>query len=126
MVFGAGYPWAYSQYLNILRCHILGFGVFYSDGKLLACQLIGILFVLGWVSILMTPFFAILYYKGLLRADSLEEVVGLDVSYHGVNHLLGMLTQRLVLQVMKRTKGYITNVGKNNVRISATNLDDVY
>ena len=62
-------------------------GAFYSDGKLLACQLIGILFVLGWVSILMTPFFAILYYKGLLRADSLEEVVGLDVSYHGVNHL---------------------------------------
>ena len=31
----------------------------------------------------MSPFFAILHYLGWLRADSLEEIVGLDISYHG-------------------------------------------
>jgi hypothetical protein len=31
----------------------------------------------------MFPFFIWLNYRGWLRADSLEELVGLDVSYHG-------------------------------------------
>lgn len=61
-------------------------GLFYSDGKLLLCQLTGIAFVIGWVSVLMLPFFSILHYLGWLRADSLEEIVGLDVSYHGGIH----------------------------------------
>ena len=43
-------------------------GLFFSnDGKLLACQIIGILFVLGWVTVTMTPFFCVLYYVGWLR-----------------------------------------------------------
>merc|ERR1711865_1320875 len=29
------------------------------------------------------PFFIWLNYKGWLRSDSLEELVGLDISYHG-------------------------------------------
>jgi len=64
-------------------------GLFYSNGKLLACQLIGIIFVVGWVTVLMLPFFAILHYLGWLRADSLEEIVGLDISYHGGVHPSG-------------------------------------
>eukprot|EP00986_Skeletonema_menzelii_P012391 scaffold6832_cov81-Skeletonema_menzelii.AAC.14 len=53
-------------------------------------KVIGILFVVGWVTVTMTPFFWLLHYFGFLRADSLEEVVGLDVGYTG-----GALHKRL-------------------------------
>lgn len=64
-------------------------GLFYSwgrgssDATMLGCQLVGFLFIIGWVTAIMLPFFLLLNYLGLLRADSLEEIVGLDVSYHG-------------------------------------------
>lgn len=64
-------------------------GFFYSfghggaDATLLACQLIGLLFIFGWVMFLMLPFFVWLDWKGWFRADPLEEIVGLDTSYHG-------------------------------------------
>lgn len=55
------------EYLNATHAHAGSAGLFYSDGRLLACQLIGILFVIGWVSVIMLPFFAILHYVGWLR-----------------------------------------------------------
>mmetsp|Transcript_36215 Transcript_36215/g.55354 ORF Transcript_36215/g.55354 Transcript_36215/m.55354 type:complete len:555 (+) Transcript_36215:360-2024(+) len=64
-------------------------GWFYSwsqgsaDGTLLGIQLCGILFIGSWVTVIMLPFFLWLNYLGWFRADSLEEVVGLDISYHG-------------------------------------------
>lgn len=59
-------------------------GLFYGgDGSLLLCQIMAILFIFGWTFITMFPFFIWLNYRGWLRADSLEELVGLDVSYHG-------------------------------------------
>eukprot|EP00980_Cylindrotheca_fusiformis_P027953 scaffold22574_cov125-Cylindrotheca_fusiformis.AAC.6 len=64
-------------------------GVFYSwgrgssDATLLACQVITTLFILCWTCFTMLPFFIWLNYKGWLRSDSLEELVGLDISYHG-------------------------------------------
>jgi ammonium transporter, Amt family len=64
-------------------------GLFYSfaagkpDGTLLACQVIGILFIMGWVMVIMLPFFVWLDWKGWFRSDPLEEIVGLDTSYHG-------------------------------------------
>lgn len=61
-----------------------------ADAHLLACQVVGILCVVGWVTVTMTPFFWALHYFGFLRADSLEEVVGLDVGYTG-----GALHKRL-------------------------------
>lgn len=54
-----------------------------GNATLLMAQLVGILFIVGWVMIIMSPFFFLLNYCGLFRADSLEEVVGLDISYHG-------------------------------------------
>jgi Amt family ammonium transporter len=48
-------------------------GWFYSwgrgsaDGTLLACQLVGILFVIGWVMVTMIPFFSLLHFLGFLR-----------------------------------------------------------
>lgn len=43
------------------------FGAFYSDGILLACQIVGILFTIGWVGGIMLPFFWTLHYFGFLR-----------------------------------------------------------
>lgn len=48
-------------------------GWFYSwgrgsaDARLLACQVVGILFVCGWVFATMAPFFWLLHYFGYLR-----------------------------------------------------------
>jgi len=54
-----------------------------SDFSLMACQIIGLIFILAWVTVTMLPFFFSLNYMGLFRSDALEEIVGLDVSYHG-------------------------------------------
>eukprot|EP00563_Minutocellus_polymorphus_P013536 CAMPEP_0181070008 /NCGR_PEP_ID=MMETSP1070-20121207/27257_1 /TAXON_ID=265543 /ORGANISM="Minutocellus polymorphus, Strain NH13" /LENGTH=532 /DNA_ID=CAMNT_0023150865 /DNA_START=158 /DNA_END=1756 /DNA_ORIENTATION=+ len=64
-------------------------GWFYEWGRgrgnfnLMGCQLIGALFILAWVTAIMLPFFIVLNYLGWFRADALEEIVGLDISYHG-------------------------------------------
>jgi Amt family ammonium transporter len=59
-----------------------------SDATLLACQTLAALFIVGWTMVTVFPFFIWLNYKGWLRSDSLEELVGLDISYHGggMNH----------------------------------------
>eukprot|EP00980_Cylindrotheca_fusiformis_P003904 scaffold867_cov112-Cylindrotheca_fusiformis.AAC.2 len=54
-----------------------------SDARLLACQVLAALFIIGWTMFTVFPFFIWLNYKGWLRSDSLEELVGLDISYHG-------------------------------------------
>lgn len=64
-------------------------GWFYSLGRgsgdfaLMSCQIIGFCCIIFWVVAVMTPFFFVLNYMGMLRSDALEEIVGLDVSYHG-------------------------------------------
>jgi len=80
---------AVPEYVQLIHPGVTAAGWFYkiNDGRLLACQVIGILFVLGWVTVLMLPFFGLLHYLGWLRADSLDEIVGLDISYHGANVL---------------------------------------
>jgi Amt family ammonium transporter len=70
-------------------------GWFYSwsrgsgDARLLACQIVGILWIIGWVLGVMMPFFIWLDWKGWFRSDPLEEIVGLDTSYHGGLILMG-------------------------------------
>jgi ammonium transporter, Amt family len=54
-----------------------------SDFRLLGAQIVGALFIVGWVVLFMLPFFVWLDWKGWLRSDPLEELVGLDTSYHG-------------------------------------------
>jgi Amt family ammonium transporter len=63
-------------------------GWFYSwsrqsgDFTLLGIQLISVLFIFGWTSVLMGTFFYILNMFGLLRISPLEEEVGMDISRH--------------------------------------------
>ena len=62
----------------------LSWGVFYgSNGRLLACQLVGILAIAAWAALLTGGMFAALRRAGLLRISEAEEVRGLDVSHHG-------------------------------------------
>jgi Amt family ammonium transporter len=53
------------------------------DGTLLLIQFMALLFVVGWSAGMMLPFFVGLNYLGWFRTDSLEELVGLDNTYHG-------------------------------------------
>ena len=59
-------------------------GWFYntSDANLLLANLCSILFIIGWVVTIMTPFFLVLTAAGMFRVDQLEEDVGLDISHH--------------------------------------------
>ena len=69
-------------------------GFFYSlseghnDARLLACQVLGILFILGWTAVTMFPFFLALNHVGWLRTQAVEEIVGLDVCYNDMGQEL--------------------------------------
>eukprot|EP00986_Skeletonema_menzelii_P004642 scaffold1607_cov151-Skeletonema_menzelii.AAC.4 len=64
------------------------YGWFYNwgmgngTGKLLAIEIIGVLFIIGWVGLIMIPYFCILNLLGIFRVDEIEELVGLDVAHH--------------------------------------------
>ncbi|KAG2486763.1 hypothetical protein HYH03_014562 [Edaphochlamys debaryana] len=61
------------------------YGAFYpgSNGKLFACQIIGICAIIGWVCATMTPFFGIFKLLGMIRIPPEMEEMGLDRSKHG-------------------------------------------
>ncbi len=58
------------------------YGVFYGGGKLMAAQLCGMLFIIGWTSAIMIPFFWLINRLGILRVTLYEEEVGLDIIRH--------------------------------------------
>jgi Amt family ammonium transporter len=58
-------------------------GAFFGGGgALLGCQVVAILWIIGWVTCIMTPFFILLNFLNMFRVDALEEEVGLDISHH--------------------------------------------
>ena len=67
-------------------------GLFYSwgrgspDASLLGANVIGLLFIIGFVTVIMFPFFCTLQYLGWFRSDPLEEIIGLDFRYHGTTY----------------------------------------
>lgn len=77
------------------------------DASLLGCQVMMLLFIFGWTLFTMMPFFIWLNYKGWLRADSLEELVGLDISYHGGMDLKDGGVKKEFVEAYKRHKGQI-------------------
>ena len=56
------------------------------DATLLTNQLLCLLAIIGWTSLIMIPFFWFLNAKNWLRTDVLEEVAGLDVNYMNETH----------------------------------------
>lgn len=60
----------------------VGAGLFYDNGRLLVCEIFGVMFIIGWTVGIMAPFFYILKMLGMFRVDPLEEQVGLDISHH--------------------------------------------
>ncbi|KAK4522496.1 hypothetical protein GAYE_PCTG10G0386 [Galdieria yellowstonensis] len=54
-----------------------------GGGNLLACQVIGILLIWGWVSFNSVILWSFLKFIGILRVPSEEEMEGMDTSKHG-------------------------------------------
>lgn len=93
-----------------------------SDASLLACQVLGALFIIGWTMVTVFPFFIWLNYKGWLRSDSLEELVGLDISYHGGGlHQEKAEVKKEYVEAYRRHK----NTGRPNTT-SGTEPDDMW
>jgi Amt family ammonium transporter len=80
-----------------------------SDSTLLASQMVLLLFILGWTFFTMMPFFIWLNYMGWFRADSLEELVGLDISYHGGGPQAKSSVRKEYVDAYNRHKGGIRN-----------------
>lgn len=53
-----------------------------GDGVLLGIQIIGVLVIFGWCFAVFTPFCLALKFMNLLRIDTIEEDVGMDISRH--------------------------------------------
>jgi Amt family ammonium transporter len=80
-----------------------------SDATLLASQIVTLLCVVGWTFFTMMPFFIWLNYMGWFRADSLEELVGLDISYHGGGPQAKGDVKKEYVDAYNRHKGNIRN-----------------
>lgn len=73
---------AHAGYLNEHQGWFYSWGEGSSDANLLLCQICCVLWIIGWVTVIMTPFFYLLNLAGMFRVDPLEEEVGLDISHH--------------------------------------------
>jgi Amt family ammonium transporter len=59
------------------------YGLVYGTGaNLLGAQVVGVLWIMAWVTVIMTPYFMLLNAAGMFRVDAIEEEVGLDISHH--------------------------------------------
>jgi len=56
-----------------------------TGANLLACQIIGLVFIISWTFVTTILFFMFLNFMGWFRTESVQELVGLDVSYHGTH-----------------------------------------
>mmetsp|Transcript_21862 Transcript_21862/g.38469 ORF Transcript_21862/g.38469 Transcript_21862/m.38469 type:complete len:536 (+) Transcript_21862:269-1876(+) len=104
-------------------------GLFYglmrrtNPGNLLACQFITVFFIFGWTFFTMFPFFIWLNYKGWFRADSLEELVGLDISYHGGMDNKDGSVKKEYVEAYKRHKGSLRNRRHSGTQQSVSGSD---
>ena len=107
-------------------------GFFYSfshtgaDATLLAAQIVGTLWIFGWIFCIMLPFFVWLDWRGWFRSDPLEEIVGLDTSYHGGLMLGGedQISPEYVTAFNKRREENVRSKSERNPHISNTVLSE--
>jgi len=96
-------------------------GLIYSgDPLLLGIQCCGALCVLGWVTVLMFPFFCVLNYFGMFRSDILNEISGLDASYHGARHLDIDTVDMELVQSLRSTKNSSNRFSRSSAEPNVT------
>ncbi|CAB9521576.1 Ammonium transporter 1 member [Seminavis robusta] len=61
----------------------------HSDARLLGCQTIGVLCIIGWNTVTMLPFFLGLHRLNWFRTEAVEEIVGLDLCFNDLSHHKG-------------------------------------
>jgi ammonium transporter len=84
-------------------------GIFYTpdDPTLLGAQIVGALFIFAWTLGTMFPFFLVLNYVGWFRVNELEEIVGLDTTYHGKNSLADSCEEASVTDEVERKEAFL-------------------
>ena len=45
-------------------------------------EIFGVLFIIGWVGLIVIPYFFLMNALGIFRVDAIEEEVGLDIAHH--------------------------------------------
>lgn len=95
-----------------------------SDATLLGAQMAGMLFILVWVTAIMLPFFIWLDWKGWFRSDPLDELLGLDTSYHGG---LALLTERdgvnpEYITALQKRKSETTLRHRRPINVNSSNI----
>lgn len=99
----------------------------FTDARLLGAQACTGLFIIGWTFFTMFPFFFWLSYQGWLRADSLEELVGLDISYHGGMHSVGQSgeVKKEFIDAFNRNKSSTLRQRRGKGESSTANVESV-
>jgi ammonium transporter, Amt family len=100
-----------------------------GDFTLLGIQLLGILWISSWISIVMGSFFFILNFLGWFRIDPLEEEVGLDISRHkgpAFDHTEGGAKEEHVMQLSNSRHGGRAKIVEAEAEedVKGTNGDD--
>ena len=111
-------------------------GIFYqTDGKagdftLIGVQIIGILWIIGWTTATMLPFFIFLNSTGQFRANAIEEVLGLDKAYFGEEQKgdlelanndeeLEKITKKVEAQIVQRRRDHSAGHASSHSQVSS-------
>lgn len=97
-------------------------GIFYGGknaGRLLAAQIVGVLFVIAWVGILSAIFFLISKKFGVLRLSYTDEILGGDIHYFGPLEFTGNLYQYDIEEGLAKKLGE----GKGNSNLLNVNIN---
>lgn len=82
-------------------------GVIYGQSKLILAELTGVAAIIGWVFVIMSPYFVLLKMLNMFRVDPLEEDVGLDISHHkGAAYDLKEANDEKVNQLIERRSAH--------------------
>lgn len=91
-----------------------------ADATLLGINVVGLCFIGGWVFFTMTPLFLFLSYMGWFRADSLEEIIGLDPSSSDQVHTSVVTSEhRLVLKQRLQMRSGANDLGEDTFESDA-------
>jgi ammonium transporter, Amt family len=119
--------------LDAVYHHSEHVGWFYSwgrgstDAALLAANVVGLLFIAGFVAVVLTPFFFFLLCMGWFRADPLEEIIGLDFrcrvsadSVGGDDSSTAVRNEEVVVELGKANGRYLHHLEQPNHEVKSS------